>query len=531
VLRGGPDINEWETALARSPVAAFAVTAALAFGLWAAPAPTRAAVVTIAVTRTDDPVPNGCRPRDCSLREAVIAANYNPGSTVKLLAKTYTLTLRGLDNAAPNPAVGDLDIRVGMTIQGVDAASTVIQSGSSNGAGVDRILDVFSTRLVTVSGLTIRNGRDVDSKSGGCIRNTGNLSLDGVTVTGCSSPIRGGGISSYGNLTIANSLISSNSVTTYSTSSDTGGGGGIAGGNKADGTPGRITIDHSQIDGNSVTNLGGLIAYGGGFSNVGVMTIRDSTISNNRADSSAGGISGASGKMTINRSTFRDNKATRDAGGLDNDGVLKVLSSTFADNQAGYQCTGADCKQAFAGGLLSTKTATTTVDNSTFSGNSCGANGAGMSGGGLLGNASMTIRSSTVVDNTCPLGAGVTSNAVGSTHLMDTIVAGNHSGKDGGDCSGEVTSDGYNVLGSTHGCTLIGNLGGNVSTTDPGVAALADNGGPTYTLALLSDSRAVNAGRPAGCLDTTGKVMTQDQRGFVSPRDGRCDIGAFELQQ
>ncbi len=520
--------------MALSRLVLLTALAGLAFGVNPAPAPSLAAV-TIVVTRTDDPAPSGCQPTDCSLREAVIAANVHPGSTVQLQSKTYTLTIRGLDNnalyPAPNPAVGDLDIRVGMTIQGVNAAGTIIQAGSSSGTGIDRIFDVFSNRLVTISGVTVRYGRDVDSKSGGCIRNTGNLRLDAVVVTGCSSPIRGGAISSYGYLTITNSLVSNNSVTSYSTTSDTGGGGGIAGGNRADGTTGHITIDHSQIDGNSAKNLAGFIAYGGGFSNVGGMIIRDSTVSGNVADSSAGGINGASGTMTVNRSTFRDNEATRDAGGLDTDGVLKVLSSTFSDNQAGYHCAGADCRQAYAGGLLTTKTAATTVDNSTFTGNSCGMNGGGMSGGGLLGNASLQIRSSTIVDNSCPLGAGVTSNAYGGTHLMDTIVAGNHSGKDGGDCSGKVTSDGYNVLGSTHGCTVAGDLTGNVSATDPGVDALSDNGGSTTTMALQPGSPAVNAGRSAGCLDTSGQVMSTDQRGFISPRQGRCDIGAFELQQ
>ena len=55
---------------------------------------------------------------------------------------------------------------------------------------------------------------------------------------------------------------------------------------------------------------------------------------------------------------------------------------------------------------------------------------------------------------------------------------------------------------------------------DPGVLELADNGGPTFTHALASNSFAVNTGDPSTCLAT-------DQRG--EQRDSQCDVGAFEL--
>ncbi len=520
--------------LAHSRKTSLALAASSVFAsMLVAAAPTHAAA-TFVVTRTDDPTPNGCGANNCSLREAIIAANAAPGSKVQLRAATYTLSIPGGDTKAPNPAIGDLDIRAGMTIAGVNSASTIVQFGSATGKGIDRIFDVYSATAVSMTGLTIQFGRDAYLGSGGCIKNTGVLTLASVVVTGCTSPTRGAGIASYGTLTIRNSVISNNSVTSYATSGDTGGGGGIAGGRQADGTPGHITILSSRIANNSATNRAAAypetsISYGGGFSNVGVMIIRSSTVTGNIADSSAGGISGASGTMTIDRSTFSDNKATRDAGGLDNDGILNVVSSTFSDNQAGFQCAGADCKQAFAGGLLSTATATTTVDNSTFTGNSCGMNGGGISGGGLLGNASLRIRSSTIVGNTCTLGAGVSSNAYGDTHLMDTILAGNTSSA-GGDCSGHVTSEGYNVIGNRYGCAVDGDPTGNISARDPKASPLADNGGPTQTMALLASSPALNAGRPGNCLDTSGQPLTTDQRGFARPAGGRCDIGAYESQ-
>src|SRR5262249_49018386 len=82
----------------------------LAIAFFASVAPVRAA--SFVVTRFDDPTPGGCNPGDCSLREAVMAANAAPGSTITLSAGTYTLTIPGADETAPNTAVGDLDIFV-----------------------------------------------------------------------------------------------------------------------------------------------------------------------------------------------------------------------------------------------------------------------------------------------------------------------------------------------------------------------------------------------------------------------------------
>jgi hypothetical protein len=58
-------------------------------------------------------------------------------------------------------------------------------------------------------------------------------------------------------------------------------------------------------------------------------------------------------------------------------------------------------------------------------------------------------------------------------------------------------------------------------------------GGPV-TLALWSDSPAIDGGNPGGCIDNQGKPITVDQIGTERPLDGdgdnivNCDIGAFE---
>jgi hypothetical protein len=59
---------------------------------------------------------------------------------------------------------------------------------------------------------------------------------------------------------------------------------------------------------------------------------------------------------------------------------------------------------------------------------------------------------------------------------------------------------------------------------------LANNGGLTFTRALFIGSAAIDAGNPKSCTDPAGVLLSMDQRGLKRPSDGRCDIGAFELQ-
>ena len=59
-------------------------------------------------------------------------------------------------------------------------------------------------------------------------------------------------------------------------------------------------------------------------------------------------------------------------------------------------------------------------------------------------------------------------------------------------------------------------------TADGQIGPLADNGGPTWTHALLPGSPALDAADDAICPAT-------DQRGTARPQGPHCDIGAFEL--
>ena len=212
---------------------------------------------TFAVDRTDDDASaTACTAaaNDCSLRGAIIAANANPGSTINLQGVKYTLTIAGADDAA---AKGDLDITADVTINGVSAATTII-----DGNQLDRIFQTdpagTGTITVTIQNLTIQNGKTSDglSEGGGGIRNGasnptgtnvgGTLHLVDVIVTGntAASGVKGGGISNDGVMTIADSVISGNTAGNH--------GGGIV---QAD--EGSLAIMNTTISGNQSTGDGG----------------------------------------------------------------------------------------------------------------------------------------------------------------------------------------------------------------------------------------------------------------------------------
>src|SRR5688572_10221914 len=117
--------------------ASAAVTIGLAILLLAS----RAGAVDFQVTRADDPVPDGCAVGDCSLREAVIAANADGADRILLPPGTYTLSLAGAGEDLA--ATGDLDLvanDIELRGTGAGPGDVVIDA---TGLG-DRILDALT---------------------------------------------------------------------------------------------------------------------------------------------------------------------------------------------------------------------------------------------------------------------------------------------------------------------------------------------------------------------------------------------------
>src|SRR5687768_5226672 len=125
--------------------------------------PTRATTYT--VTLYDDPPPDGCRPGDCSLREAVNAANASPAPNDILLPPgTYLL------NPTTSQTAGQLVVTGSMFIRGVaggDAANVTIDAG-----GTSRVFDIGSGAELRLEDLTVRNGKAGVSAAPGGIGHT-----------------------------------------------------------------------------------------------------------------------------------------------------------------------------------------------------------------------------------------------------------------------------------------------------------------------------------------------------------------------
>jgi CSLREA domain-containing protein len=171
---------------------------------------------TYLVTTTADTNDGRCDAQ-CSVREAILAANAHPGAdTVRIPAGVYTLTIQGVNESAG--ATGDLDITGPVDVVGAGQGHTIL-----DGARIDRVLSVLGDGPTRVSGLTVRHGlAPVRGGGGGGIHMGGlALALSHVTVTGNATAAgntgdsAGGGIETGGlagevNLTLTDVRITGN---------------------------------------------------------------------------------------------------------------------------------------------------------------------------------------------------------------------------------------------------------------------------------------------------------------------------------
>jgi len=294
-----------------------------------------------------------------------------------------------------------------------------------------------------------------------------------------------------------------------------------------------LVINSSTVSGNSEKSSRG---KGGGIYNAGTLTINNGSISGNSTEASfgdGGGISNAyAGTLTINKSTITQNQFSggtysAGGGGISNFGTLTINHSTISGNR------GSGSVNCFGGGGGTSNSRTLTINDSTLSGNGVGNldDHQGRAwGGGVYNRGTLTINNGTLSGNTAfsrylpPLGGGI----YGAATLQNSIVANSPSG---GNCSGTMTSNGYN-LSSDNTCNF--NNIGDLNNTDPVLGRLGNYGGRTQTIPLLSGSPAIDAGNPKGCTDGNGHLLKTDQRGKPRPDKedtGGCDMGAFERQK
>jgi CSLREA domain-containing protein len=175
---------------------------------------------------------------------------------------------------------------------------------------------------------------------------------------------------------------------------------------------------------------------------------------------------------------------------------------------------------------------TLTITNSTISGNTSDYDGGGIFNWGVasLFNVTITNNHADADLNNIGNGGGVYVANAGILTVQNSIIAGNTDGNNppyaNPDCYGPLGSEGFILIQDTTGCTITGDTTGNITGLDALLGPLQDNGGSTFTHALLANSPAIDAGEPAGCINENGDPLDTDQRGYV--RNGVCDMGAYE---
>lgn len=391
-----------------------------------------------------------------SLRQAVMAANATAGlDVIDFDASVFD----GEASDIIRLTRGQIDITDALVITAGPAGVTITGDAAgddvTDAAGITDVLGSGAERLDD-------NSRIFDV--------SGRVTLDGLTLTGGRTIAdfeSGGALRAFANLVLTNCTLSGNSTAGLSAS---GGGVAILGYNS-------LLIERCTVSGNSVGDARGGGIFGGYADPI---LVSDSTIANN-SSSSGGGIAGH--QVVVRGSTITANTSVR-GGGI-----------------SAYSCT---------------------AINATISGNSATEAGGGIWGGGFA------LTSSTVSGNAAATGGGLASYY--SASLTNCIVLGNAASIAGNEDSD--VSDLFLMRGNILGSDVFSGASDIADTSVRQVFAatfklpngilagkLAENGGPTQTIALKFD-----ISNPA--LGGAGREEELDQRGVF--RDAAPDLGAFE---
>jgi hypothetical protein len=336
-----------------------------------------------------------------------------------------------------------------------------------------------------IVGMSIANGRLVESFArGGCIFSRGDIVLVNAQVRHClaKDPFAGGGSSGGAiyagrDVSLLHSAVFASSALDITARS---GGGGIW-------SFGHLTLDHSQVCNNySAGDAGGAAS--------GALTVKSSTIHDNTAVGVVGGLlsfgTGSEGDARIDKSTIYNNRADIAGGaGLGAGDHVLITQSTFSGNHSAR-----NASALIIDGRSPTKLS---IRNSTFTRNVSDADFYGDRIGAIELAGVLHIHSTILAGNTC---SGLPQDIWGRAKFGDRIQGDNNL---------------INVSALS--------LPADTISADPRVAALANNGGPTKTHALLADSPAIDRGN-----NQLGFIY--DQRGpkFLRVKGPGPDIGAYE---
>lgn len=474
----------------------------------------------------------------CSLRAAVMQANALGGTNTIDLSlindpnNPIILSIPGADEtytgnatdgfvvtSAHDASKGDLNITSSMSIVGAGSGNTIIEwdpSVKQDPAKGDRVfhIEAVSSNIdVSISGVTIQNGvtplEKLPPETNGTYyqfeRWGGGLAIGPSAAMTLIDPSKSGSDSGSGG--------------------DTGGGGeGGSEGGESSAVVNSVTLtDVRVLDNQSGT-------AGGGIASAAPLTLNNVLVSGNTATTNGGGIYNDA-QLTIVNSTigtmtgFANPNSAEGGGGIFDTGMHSTLID--ASSIVGNKATG-------GGGISARSLVTMTITSSTIAKNEATDVGAG-----ITTNGSVTLKNDTIADNAAANdstsgGAGLNAFGSGAYNFVNTAFQHNLStaasancGCSGSSCKARVmVSQGHNIADDS--TCAFNPLLADIPNTNAQLQALAGNGGPTETMALLMNTPAVDAGDNAYCPNT-------DQRGNMRPADGnlngkmQCDIGAFEL--
>jgi CSLREA domain-containing protein len=545
-----------------------------------------AQAATFTVTRTDDPAPGVCLAADCSLREAILAANLTAeADSVVLGTGTYVLTRVTHDTGPYTGTEGPLRATTSLTLTGAGATRSRIRWDAATPHQHSVLVfgsDLAPPTQMTIRSVTVSHGRGT---SGGCIFAGGSsldapirnhLVLDRVTLESCESShggalslwavdlslsgtrIRdnvaslGGALNIHGNVDIdsQNSLISSNRA---------GWGGAVAvmGFDLWPLYTNVVWVDDgsSVISDNDAEQTGGAI-FLENRSTLDLSTIDTApagqlmTISNNTSGGTGGAINlypfSSGGVNRLSRLRINDNKAVGDGGAVYAQGELQITDVEIARNRT---------KTGVGGGiaLYGTYPYSRIIERVSLQGNLA------LSGGGgaiAAGCQAVEVSNSAFFGNQAGAGRGQAIETAGATTLRHVTVSGNVNSSapspalrklNDSACgiagptvlrytnslivdacqstvAGQLLSDGGNQLGpDAAACPALSHYDRRQSQASVFRLSIGTFGGDFDVLGWTSDLYT----RPQRDFGRTGFCAHDDIRGM--PRsDGRCDAGAFE---
>jgi hypothetical protein len=507
-------------------------------------------LATLSTQAANITVTNGIDGAPGSLRQAL--ADAHDGDTIN-----FDASITGVSMIA-----GELVVDKSVTISGHDANTFVVDAYDRS-----RVFHITNGANVSISGMMIINGQ-ADERGAGILNDHSTLTVNNCTIFNNSAGYDlGGGICNDGSFGSANLEI--NHSTVFSNASNNRGGGiynngvsgsatltinnstvssnvagGAGGGIYNDGTQGNatLTINNSILHDNSATYGG---SRGGAITNeasegAATVTISNSVLSGNSSSYEGGAIysAGTEGTetLTINNTTLSGNSTADSGGGIATYALgfsarvtLTISNSTLDGNSANA-----------AGGVSNTADGhgftTLVINNSTLSANSASSYGGGIVNVGVDASATLTINNSTFSGNSAATAGGIynADNRGGATLTIgNNILKTGASGENIVSIFGAVISNGYNLSNDDGGGFLTG-MGDRINT-DPMLGPLQDNGGPTFTHALLTGSPAIDTGKnfTAQTADQRGAgfVRTFDDSSIANANGGDgTDIGAYEVQ-